>query len=346
MHYSPSTEPDFTTDLNWSDTYTKPQFSESYFEGYSYYSIHEEMLKDKVRTRAFKDAILRNAFLFQDKIVLDLGCGTGILSFFASRAGAREIYAVDSADIIDFAEQSASKNGFTNIKFIKGKIEDVTLPTYVDIIVSDWMGYSLLCENMLESVIYARDKWLIPGGILFPDKVKLIIAAIEDAKFKDERIEFWSDVYGIDMSVFRKICLKDVRVEEISSESIVSTSCPVFEADLASVTKTDLSFVSQYSIQFTKRDFMHALVSWFEVTFSHCHKPIVISTSPRCKTTRWKQSVYYLDQSQPVEIGQILTGTFASRPNLNKNREMDFKISFHLEGRFPLNSVQIFQLAR
>ncbi|OMJ74729.1 hypothetical protein SteCoe_26272 [Stentor coeruleus] len=345
MHYSPSNETDFTTDLNWNDTYTKPQSSEVFFESYNNYSIHEEILKDKIRVKSFKNAILRNSYLFQDKIVLNLNCGTGILSFFASKAGAREIYAIDSTDIIDFAEQTAIKNGFKNIKFIKDKIENITLPTYVDIIISDWMGYSLLCENLLESIIYARDKYLIPGGILFPDKAKLFIAGIEDAKYKDERIEFWSDVYGIDMSVFRKICLKDVRVEEISSESIVSTSCPVFEADLYVVTKDHLNFVSQYSIQFTKKDFLHALISWFEVTFSHCHKPIVINTGPKNKTTYWKQSVYYLDHSQPVEIGQILNGSFASRMNMRKNREMVFKISFHLGGKFPLNSMQMFQLA-
>ena len=38
-------------------------------------------------------------------------------------------------------------------------------------IVSEWMGYSLLYEAMLDTVLFARDKWLAPGGILMPDKV-------------------------------------------------------------------------------------------------------------------------------------------------------------------------------
>lgn len=49
--------------------------------------IHEEMLKDTVRTRTYQNAILRNAFLFKDKVVLDVGCGTGILSLFAAKVG-------------------------------------------------------------------------------------------------------------------------------------------------------------------------------------------------------------------------------------------------------------------
>ena len=48
--------------------------------------IHEEMLKDTVRTRTYQNAILRNSFLFKGKIVLDVGCGTGILSLFAAKA--------------------------------------------------------------------------------------------------------------------------------------------------------------------------------------------------------------------------------------------------------------------
>ena len=50
--------------------------------------IHEEMLKDSVRTRTYMNAIMRNGFLFKDKIVLDVGCGTGILSLFAAKVGA------------------------------------------------------------------------------------------------------------------------------------------------------------------------------------------------------------------------------------------------------------------
>jgi 2-polyprenyl-3-methyl-5-hydroxy-6-metoxy-1,4-benzoquinol methylase len=50
---------------------------------------HQEMLKDEVRTRAYMNAIMKNKHLFKDKVVLDVGCGTGILSMFAAKAGAK-----------------------------------------------------------------------------------------------------------------------------------------------------------------------------------------------------------------------------------------------------------------
>jgi predicted RNA methylase len=57
------------------------------------------MLRDKTRTTVYKNAILRNKHLFEDKIVLDVGSGTGILSIFAAKAGARHVYAVEKANI-------------------------------------------------------------------------------------------------------------------------------------------------------------------------------------------------------------------------------------------------------
>ena len=57
-----------------------------------------------------------------------------------------------------------------------------------DIIVSEWMGYFLLYESMLDTVLVARDKYLKPGGSLFPDEVTLYLAAIEDQDYKEEKI--------------------------------------------------------------------------------------------------------------------------------------------------------------
>ena len=47
---------------------------------------------------------------------------------------------------------------------------------------------------MLDTVLLARDRWLAPGGAIFPDKATVMICAIEDAQYKSEKIDFWDDV--------------------------------------------------------------------------------------------------------------------------------------------------------
>lgn len=76
--------------------------ADSYFGSYSHFGIHEEMLKDEVRTRSYMNACLNNKEQFAGKVVLDIGCGTGILSIFAAQAGAKHVYGVDNAEIVDF----------------------------------------------------------------------------------------------------------------------------------------------------------------------------------------------------------------------------------------------------
>lgn len=142
-----------------------------YFESYSHYGIHHTMLSDKVRTEGYRDAIFKNSASIKDKLVMDLGCGTSILSMFASQAGAKTVYAVDQSEIIYQAMEIAQTNGFRNIEFVKGRLEDVEFPCdKVDVIVSEWMGYFLFFEGMLDSVIYARNNYLKPGGLLLPNR--------------------------------------------------------------------------------------------------------------------------------------------------------------------------------
>ena len=75
---------------------------QSYARSYAHFGIHHEMLSDRARTLAYKRAIeLNSTSDVRDRRVLDVGCGTGILSMFCARAGARAVTAVDMSSIIE-----------------------------------------------------------------------------------------------------------------------------------------------------------------------------------------------------------------------------------------------------
>lgn len=149
------------------------------------------MLKDEVRTKSYRDSIYQNRHIFKDKVVLDVGCGTGILSMFAAKAGAKHVIGVDMSTIIEKAKEIVAVNGLSDkITLLQGKMEEVEMPfPEVDIIISEWMGYFLLYESMMDTVLYARDRYLKKGsGLIFPDKATLFVAGIEDGEYKEEKI--------------------------------------------------------------------------------------------------------------------------------------------------------------
>ncbi|KAK9761729.1 Nuclear SAM-dependent mono-and asymmetric methyltransferase, partial [Basidiobolus ranarum] len=208
-----------------------------YFDSYAHFGIHEEMLKDEVRTISYRNSIYQNKHLFKGKVVLDVGCGTGILSMFAAKAGAKMVIGIDMSNIIDQARNIVEENGLSDVvTLLKGKVEEVELPVdKVDIIISEWMGYFLLYESMLDTVLYARDRYLKEDGMIFPDKATMYVAGIEDGEYKEEKITFWDNVYGFSMSCIKDIALKEPLVDIVDPKAVATTACDFKTIDIKTV---------------------------------------------------------------------------------------------------------------
>ncbi|XP_044048111.1 protein arginine N-methyltransferase 3 isoform X2 [Siniperca chuatsi] len=213
---------------------------EAYFSSYGHYGIHEEMLKDKVRTESYRNFMYRNPEVFRDKVVLDVGCGTCILSMFAARSGAKKVIAVDQSEIIYQAMDIVRSNQLEDkITLIRGRIEDINLPVEkVDIIISEWMGYFLLFESMLDSVLYARDRYLADTGSVYPDLCNISLAAVGDRQKHQDRIAFWDDVYGFNMACMKKAVVPEAVVEVVKADTLIS------EPTIIKTVQRDPSFLS------------------------------------------------------------------------------------------------------
>lgn len=254
---------------------------------------------------------------------------------FAAQADAKHVYAVDCSSIIEQAKAIVKTNGFEDkITLIRGKVEEIELPVdHVDIIVSEWFGYFLLYESMLETVVYARDKWLVPNGIILPDKAVMYVAAIEDGNVKRERFDFWNDVYGFDMSVIKDIAIREPVVDVVDAKAIVTDSKPIVHLDILTCKKEDLEFSSQFKLQAQRNDFIHGLVAYFECAFTQVHKPIGFSTAPFARYTHWKQTILYLEDTLTICAGETINGEITCNPNKRNRRDLDIGLSLKFKGR-------------
>lgn len=293
------------------------------------------------------------------KVVLDVGCGTGILSLFAAKSGAKRVFAVDCADIIDYAQKVVEDNGFGSIiTLIKGTVEKIELPVkHVDIIISEWMGYCLLFESMLDSVFFARDKWLKPDGLLFPDKATLYMAATNSKRVTEEVNTFWSNVYGFDMSVMKPVVLMDARTALVNPKTVSLHSAPeknslyisiskalslqiisdpfkLLKIDLYTATVADLSFKTHFCLKMQSDELLWTLFTFFTVDFRKCHTPVSINTSPFMPPTHWKQTVFHLDDYITVGTGEYVYGTFRLSQNKRYKRDLEISLDLCYSGKY------------
>lgn len=308
------------TSLNFKSSLAKVAASEirkvneSYFGSYSSFGIHREMLSDKARTDSYRQAIMCNPSLLNGAVVLDVGCGTGILSLFAAQAGASRVIAVDASEkMAATATQIANENGLlSSVQVLHGMVEDLNesiQPQSVDVLVSEWMGYCLLYESMLSSVLFARDKWLKPGGALLPDTATMFAAGFGKG---GTSLQFWENVYGFNMSCVGKELVEDAAkfpiVDVVDKSDIVTQTACLQSFDLMTMKLDDMDFTT--SIELSPKPsnpaeptWCYGVVLWFENGFTSrfCKEtPVVLSTSPYEPKTHWFQTI--LTFKEPIAL--------------------------------------------
>ncbi|XP_029720689.2 protein arginine N-methyltransferase 6 [Aedes albopictus] len=299
-----------------------------YFDSYEDLEIHQLMLADKPRQDAYQSAILGGKDLFKDKTVLDVGTGTGILSIFCAQAGAKKVYAVEASNLARLAREVVKENGFEQvIEVFECKVEDFQLPPgadKVDIIVSEWMGFFLLHEGMLDSVIYARDKFLKPNGFMFPDTASILVAPCS----VPSRFDDFDNLSGVSMKTFgrelRKQKADKPEILNVAAEHLLHEGHIMTWLDLKEVSTEDLNSIDMKEVMVIQNPGkFQGVCIWFDCTFpsadSNQVDGVVLSTNPKCPATHWKQSVILLPEDACEEVDKLDPIAFSL--NLTRNSD-------------------------
>ncbi|XP_050042083.1 histone-arginine methyltransferase CARMER isoform X2 [Dermacentor andersoni] len=310
-----------------------------YFQFYGYLSQQQNMMQDYIRTSTYQRAILNNMEDFKDKVVLDVGAGSGILSFFAVQAGARKVFAVEASSMAKHAECLVYHNKVSDkVVVIPGKIEEITLPELVDVIVSEPMGYMLFNERMLETYLHAK-KWLKPQGKMFPTRGDLHIAPFSDTCLYMEQLNkanFWyqQSFHGVDLSSLREAAVKEYfrqPVVDTFDVRICLAKSLRHTVDFERATESDLHCI-EIPLQFSlmQSGELHGLAFWFDVAFAGSVQTVWLSTGPTQPLTHWYQVRCLLESPLFVQRGQRLGGRVVLRSNRRQSYDVD--IELELEG--------------
>ncbi|XP_076645263.1 uncharacterized protein LOC143354805 isoform X1 [Halictus rubicundus] len=301
---------------------------DQYFKSYEELDVHQLMLSDKSRTLTYKNAIIDSKQLFENKIVMDVGAGTGILSAFCVQAGAQKVYAVEASELAKLTEEVVKENKLDNkITVIHSKVEDIDANSIekVDIIISEWMGFYLVHEGMLDSVLFARDNFLKEDGILFPSVAKLYASPCQ----LPSMYNFWDDIYGVSMKCigqkYREMKSMKPEVLFVDDKDLLAEGKLLAWLDLQCIDIKELDLLGgEDYVSVCKKDGKYqGICIWFDAEFPGGSE---LSTSPSSEATHWKQTAIVLPTDVEVTKGEPIAFKLELRRNSIKPRQYNMEL--------------------
>jgi PRMT5 arginine-N-methyltransferase/ribosomal protein L11 methyltransferase PrmA len=258
---------------------------------------HRLYLNDRHRLSAYARAL--RELVHAGDVVVDLGSGTGILGMLAVRAGASRVYAIEQDAIAGLGRQIARANGFDGvITTIRGKSRSVMLPERAALAVCDQMGPFGIDANVLDVARHARERFLRPGGRLVPNRLELMIAAVEHPGLH-ARVTFWRRRRaGFDVSAAAGLAANSPSYLRLHPDRLISTPAAAGAVDLMADVAMPIRVSAE--LQASRDGMLHGIAGWFEATLS----PAVSMTNSPSAAPRIRRSQIFFPLREPVPLAR------------------------------------------
>jgi ubiquinone/menaquinone biosynthesis C-methylase UbiE len=271
---------------------------------YSSFSTHEPLLADQIRMTSYQHAI--NKYVKKGDVVVDLGTGSGILSFFAISKEPKKIYALDHSKFIEKVKIIAKSNSFKNIIFVKENSKNFSIPEKIDLILHEQIGTFLFNEDLIKKTLDLRDRLLKDNGRILPSKFELFIVPVKlkddcmvpllyeydffnFSKFKEFKDQEYSKNYGF-LSIHSKVDHFLIKPEKVLS----------FDLEKIKDSNTFKKICLNFRISRCGR--LDGFSFYFRVIFD---KNIAFTNSPLEKETHWK-SMMLRCEAKKLKKGDLI----------------------------------------
>ena len=261
---------------------------------------HLSMLLDTARMDSYRRAI--KASVKPGDVVVDVGCGTGVLSFMACEAGAKRVYAIEGGPVIEVARELAIDNGFADrIEFLDGWSIDIGIPEPADVLITETIGNAGLDEGIVAWTSDARQRLLRPGAVMLPQRLRLWVAAVES--FDDHALvsDWRAPDLPYDYAAAHRSAAQTLWFAYLLPNHLLGQ--PELAADIDLTTALNETTSSVGHVRVDRDGTLHGLACWFDSLL--CAGVTVDNLPPRTDSS-WAQGFLPLAEPLAVSAGEQL----------------------------------------
>ncbi len=282
--------------------------------GFGAAANHVGMLRDTVRVMAYRAAIEKHA---PGKRVVEVGCGTGILSLFAAKAGASRVIAIEESQVSETAAAMFKANGCSDVIDLKvTNSRNAEMDEPADLLIHEILGVDPFDENLLPVLLDARRRLLKPGGRMLPRRLEICCLGIEgtedyehDAALAVVRARELSGLHGLDFSpVVQAVEASSSRPrrtrswlnEKTFDRKVLSEELRLLDLDLEAGDLEIVGRPSAASLRITAAGALVGVVLFFR---AHLDEEIRLTNSPFAPVTHWGWDIRTFSRRLPVRPG-------------------------------------------